>query len=202
MASGTTALRAYPASTCSSPVRCASTVKWRSSLMGSHGERNSRFARSTAASASASSTDTILVTATSYTLSTLGSLHAVPLCGWRRSLDPAMMFVAGDFRRDEASEGRVIDPGEAGAHRPVVDLAGDNEQQRAVRCSEGGFDARGVEQAEGNVQCFAVASVVVVVDFPCVHDGADPELAVSPARSCEGGVVAGQKLAEGRDGLV
>jgi len=61
---------------------------------------------------------------------------------------------------------------------------------------------RGAEQAEGDVQRFAEASVVVVVDFPCVHDGANPELALPSARIREADVVAGQELTEHGDDAV
>ena len=40
------------------------------------------------------------------------------------------------------------------------------------------LDAGGVEQAKGDVQRLAEASVGVVVDFAGVHDGADPKLPV------------------------
>jgi hypothetical protein len=58
------------------------------------------------------------------------------------------------------------------------------------------LDAGSVEQAEGNVQGFAEASVVVVVDVPCVHDDADLEPAVLFARIREASVVAGHTPAE------
>jgi len=65
------------------------------------------------------------------------------------------MLVAGDLRGDEAAEGRVGGSSGGVAHDRVVDVAGDDEQERAVHRLERGFDAGSVEQAEGDIQRFA-----------------------------------------------
>src|ERR1700743_3429881 len=101
------------------------------------------------------------------------------------------MLVPGDLRGDQPVEGRPTGSSGGIARDAAVDVAGDDENERAGRASERGLDAGSVEQAEGDVQRFTVASVVVVVDVPCVHDGADPELALAPVR--EAGVISGQQ---------
>ena len=58
----------------------------------------------------------------------------------------------------------------------------------------------GVEQPEGDVQGFAEASVVVVMNIPAVHDGADPEPAVAIIRVGKAGVVAREQPVEGGKG--
>ena len=108
------------------------------------------------------------------------------------------MLVAGDLNGDEAG-GPVAGYAAAARRDQAVDVAGDNEQDGALCHFERRLDAGGVKKAERNVQGFAEASVVVVVDVPRMHDDADPEPAVPPARILEAGVVAGQKPAENRD---
>src|ERR1017187_3742615 len=111
---------------------------------------------------------------------------------------PALALVAGHLNGDEAG-GRAAGYATAARRDQVVDVAGDDEQDGALCHFQRRLDAGGVEQPEGNVQGFAEASVVVVVDVPRLYDDADPEPAVPPARIREPGVVAGQKPAENRD---
>ena len=75
------------------------------------------------------------------------------------------MLMAGDLRSYEPVEGRVTGSGGVVADSRLVDVTGDDEQERAMRRLERRLDAGSIEQAEGNVQRFAEGSVVVVVDF-------------------------------------
>ncbi len=75
------------------------------------------------------------------------------------------MVVAGDLRSYELAGGRVTGSGEAMAGGRLVDVAGDDEQERVMRVLERCLDSGRIEQAEGSVQRLAEGSVVVVVDF-------------------------------------
>ena len=55
----------------------------------------------------------------------------VLLCGCQGKVGPALMLVAGDLCGDDAVEGRVGGSSGAVAHDRVVDVAGDDEQERA-----------------------------------------------------------------------
>jgi hypothetical protein len=117
------------------------------------------------------------------------------LCG---NVDPALVLVACDLGSDAVGGDRGAGSGVVRRDRGV-DVAGDDEQERARSRLERRLDAPGVKQAESGIQCFAEVSVVVVVDVPGMQDDADPELAVRAARMRKAGVVAGQELAESRD---
>jgi hypothetical protein len=52
-----------------------------------------------------------------------------------------MVLVAGGLRGDEAAEGGVADSAGTLAHDRVVDVAGDDEQERAMRRFERLLDA-------------------------------------------------------------
>ena len=114
------------------------------------------------------------------------------LCGLRGDVDPARILLTGDLRADEAAEGPLAGSIVAGARDRAVDIAGDNEQERAWRRFERHLDAGSVEQAERYVQRLPEASVGVIADFSRVQDHADSQL----ASRREAGVVAGQEPAE------
>ena len=84
------------------------------------------------------------------------------------------MVVAGDLNGDRAKSCAAGDATGAGRGQ-VVDVAGDDEQHGSVCHFERLLEAGGVEQPEGDIKGFAEASVVVVMNVPAVHDGADPE---------------------------
>jgi hypothetical protein len=84
----------------------------------------------------------------------------------------------------------------------MVDVLGDDEGQRVGCGAERLLYAGGVEQAEGDVERFAEASVAVVVDFSRVYDDADPELMVRAVGARGARVVAGQELAKYGNGAV
>ena len=110
--------------------------------------------------------------------------------------------MAGDVDADERAEGARVDTVVAVTHDGPVDVPGDDQGQRVSCSAEHFLDAGGVEQAEGDVECFAEAAVAVVVDFSGVHDDADPELLVQPVGTRGVGVVVGQELAECGNGAV
>lgn len=102
------------------------------------------------------------------------------------------MFVIADLHGDQFAEG-----GTAGSRKAVIPGIGRNDdRERAMRGFECHLGAGGVEQPEGGIECFAEASVVIVVNVPGVDDDADPETAILVARMGQAGVVAGQELAE------
>lgn len=117
------------------------------------------------------------------------------LCG---NVDPAPVLVACDMGSDGAGGDRRAGYGVVRRDRSV-DVAGDDEQERAWSHLERHLDARGVKQAEGGIQRFAEVSVVIVVDVAGMQDDADPELAVRATRMQKAGVVAGKELTENRD---
>jgi hypothetical protein len=123
------------------------------------------------------------------------------LGGFCGNVDPALVLVAGDLNGDRPGGSVAGYAGEARCDQ-VVDVAGDNEQDGHWCRFERRLEAGGIEQAEGNVQGFAEASIGVVVDVPGMHDDADPEPAVLPARIREAGVVAAHKPAENGDDKV
>jgi hypothetical protein len=86
------------------------------------------------------------------------------------------MVVAGDLRSDEPAEGRLAGFRRVTADGRLVDLTGDDEQERLMRRPECRLDAGRIEEAEGSVQRFAEGPVVVVVDFSRVQDDAHPQL--------------------------
>src|SRR5580700_2758426 len=125
-----------------------------------------------------------------------GYVGYVELGGFVRGVNPSGVAAAGDVDVDERAEVVRVDAVVAVTHDGLVDVAGDDQGQRVSSGTEGLLHAGGVEQAEGDVECFAEASVAVVVDFSGVHHGADAELVVRAAGAREAGVVAGQELAE------
>src|ERR1043165_3993617 len=116
-----------------------------------------------------------------------------------RIADPASVVVAGDLNGD-GTAGCVAGYATGAGRGQVADVAGDDEQHGSACWLECLLDAGGVEQPEGDVQGFAEASVVVVMNIPAVHDGADPEPAVAIIRVGEAGVVAREQPAEGGKG--
>lgn len=125
-----------------------------------------------------------------------GYVGYVELGGFGRGLDPSGVAVAGDVDADERAEGVRVDAVVAVTNDGLVDVAGDDQGQRVSCGTEGFLHAGGVEQAEGDVECFAEASVGVIVDFSGVYHDADAELVVRAAGAREAGVVVGQELAE------
>ena len=107
-----------------------------------------------------------------------------------------------DVDTDERVEGLRVDAVVAVTHDGPVDVIGDDQGHRVSCGAERLLHAGGVEQAEGDIERFAEASVAIVLDFPGVHDDADPELVVPAAGAREAGVVVSQELAECGDGAV
>jgi hypothetical protein len=131
-----------------------------------------------------------------------GYLGYLKLGGLTWDVDPPGVAVTGDVDADERAEGVRVNAVVAVTHDGPVDVIGDDEGQRVSRGAERLLHAGGVEQAEGDVESFAEASVAVVVDFSGVQDDADAELPVQTVGSREAGVVIGQELAERGDGAV
>ena len=115
-----------------------------------------------------------------------------PLVGLRGSVDPALVLVACYLRGNEAGGGRASWSSDVVRRDRGVDVAGDDEEERARCRLQRCLGARGVEQPEGGIECFAEVSVVIVVDVPGAQDDADSELAVRAGRMREAGVVGGQ----------
>ena len=107
-----------------------------------------------------------------------------------------------DVDGDEWVEGVEVDTGVAVAHDSPVDIIGYDQGQRISRGSERLLNAGCIEEAEGDVEGFTEASVVVVVDFSGVYDDADAELLMQASSGRETSVVVGQELAERGDGTV
>src|SRR5260370_21496179 len=106
-----------------------------------------------------------------------GYVGYVELGGLVRGVDPSGVAVTGDVDADDRAEGVRVDAVVAVTHDGLVDVTGDDQGQRVSCGAERLLYAWSVEQAEGDVECFAEASVAVVVDFSGVHHDADAELA-------------------------
>jgi hypothetical protein len=79
----------------------------------------------------------------------------VPLDGFRWKVDPALVLMASYLYGNEAVGSTMAGPVRAVKAGRVVDAGGDDEQEGALCLSEFRLDAGGVEQAGGDVQCFA-----------------------------------------------
>jgi hypothetical protein len=95
------------------------------------------------------------------------------LPGFFRDVDPSCVAVACNTDTDDRMEAVLVNSVIAVANDGVVDLPGDDQSEWSCGGPERFLDARSVEQAEGDIQCLAEASVGVVVDFSSVHDDAD-----------------------------
>ena len=116
-------------------------------------------------------------------------------------MDPAREPLARDVNAHERLEGLLVDAVVAVAHDRAVDIPRDDQDQRVGRLPEGPLDPGGIEQAEGDVQRLAEASVGVVVDFSRVHDDPDPQLPLGWLCG-KAGVVLGEEPAEQGDDAV
>ena len=87
--------------------------------------------------------------------------------------------MACEVDTDEGAEGVRVDAVVAVTHDGPVDVPGDDQGRRVSCVAERLLHTGGVEQAEGDVERFAEASVAVVVDFSRMYDDADAELLVS-----------------------
>jgi hypothetical protein len=92
---------------------------------------------------------------------------------------------------DDRTEGERVDAVVAMTHDGPVDVPGDDQGQRVSRVAERLLHTGRVEQAEGDVERFAEAAVVVVMDFSRMYDDADAELPVRAVGAREAGVVIG-----------
>ena len=72
--------------------------------------------------------------------------------------------MTGDVDADDRAEGVRVDAVVAVTHDGPVDVPGDDQGQRVSCVAEHLLHTGGVEQAEGDVERFAEASVAVVVD--------------------------------------
>lgn len=79
-----------------------------------------------------------------------------------------------DVDADERAESVRVDAVVAVAHNGPEDIVRDDESQRVGCGAECFLHAGGVEQAEGDVERFAEASIAVVVDFSRVYDDTHP----------------------------
>lgn len=128
--------------------------------------------------------------------------YFMPLRGCFGRVNPTPVAVTCDVNTDEQAEGVLIDAFIALAHDGPVDVLRDDKDQRVACRSEHLLDGMSIEQAEGDVQRLAEASVHVIVDFSCMHYGTDPQLLLRPAKARKARVVVGQELIEHGDGLV
>jgi len=126
----------------------------------------------------------------------------VELRGVAGCVDPSGVAVTGEVNADERAEGVRVDAVVAVAHDGPVDVPGDDKGQWISCGAERLFYAGGVEEAEGDVERLAKASVGVVVDFSRMHDDADPELPMQAVGARKAGVVVGQELTERGYGTV
>jgi hypothetical protein len=110
--------------------------------------------------------------------------------------------VACEVDAYEGAEGVRVDAVVAMTDDGPADVFGDDLGQRGGCGPERLLHAGGVEEAEGDIEGFAEASVAVAADFSGVHDDADAELVARAVGGGEAGVVVGQEVAECRDDLV